>query len=222
MIWTISPAYFSDDDLLREFCDLMKRKRNKDSEIDDFYASNIDFLYYRLRTINSELRFRKIALLHEDNSVKLNSFDIDSSAAHPSIQFKMLAEKYGDKKEARISLPKNSQQLWSHHKYSIMARNITLYKSIGKKVSVNDGADAFDDISMLLSSELTKRPKEGMIRNALQHMWGYISDVSDIDNSIINKLSLLEMLHEIQHCVTKSNQEYLYSQTALSELEIWL
>ena len=46
----------------------------------------------------------------------------------PHIQFKLLREKYVNKEKGRISLPRNTQELWSHHKYSVLARDQKKYK----------------------------------------------------------------------------------------------
>jgi hypothetical protein len=42
----------------------------------------------------------------------------------PATQLSILAEKYKEKEQGRIPLPKNVQQLWAQHKYSVMPQNI--------------------------------------------------------------------------------------------------
>ena len=53
----------------------------------------------------------------------------------PVTQLSILAEKYKDKEQGRIPLPKNVQQLWAQHKYSVMARDAAEYKRIGRWVA---------------------------------------------------------------------------------------
>ncbi|RWX46717.1 Pyrimidine dimer DNA glycosylase; DNA-(apurinic or apyrimidinic site) lyase, partial [Candidatus Electrothrix communis] len=73
----------------------------------------------------------------------------------PREQFTLLAGKYKKKKQGRIPLPKNGQQVWSQHKYSVMARNVPLYKKIGREVANISSLDSTDEFSAL-AALLTK------------------------------------------------------------------
>ncbi len=173
---------------------------------------------YEYFSVLSELKLRN--LITEEEFFN-HEFIIKISNHHLKNLYKEFdILKRGGKKDARrIKLPRNSQELWMQHKYSIMARNIELYKKIGRKVAKKD---CFNDLLDSLSIELRKRPKKNGILNALQHMWGYISVNSDIKRSDVEKLSLYELFLEIQKATLKSKEKYLYQQTALSELEIWI
>jgi hypothetical protein len=144
----------------------------------------------------------------------------------PQEQFLILAEKYTDKEQGRIPLPQKSHQLWSQHKYSIMARNISLYKSIGKKVAQPGSAEFFPRLATQLTEMLRTAPSEGGIRNALQHMWGYVSDfmIENDSNSTINResWSLSKLLSRIQQGALKKQDSYLLASTALTELAVWI
>ena len=139
----------------------------------------------------------------------------------PHIQFKLLKEKYANKEKGRISLPRNTQELWSHHKYSVLARDQKKYKDIGRNVSskkVN-----FEALSIELVKLLRMPPDEGGIRNALQHMWGYVSEVPNSNcKGNTNSWSLKKMLILTQENVKISKDPYLTNSTALSELMVWL
>jgi len=138
----------------------------------------------------------------------------------PFRQFQILKDKYQIKEQGRIPLPKNAQQLWSQHKYSILARNNKSYLEIGKNVSVMKPHDDFSELSKILTEMLRVAPSVGGLRNALQHMWGHVSDPP---SSIkVESWSLKRLLKEIQIRVMSSKEEYLISSTALSELKIWI
>jgi hypothetical protein len=139
---------------------------------------------------------------------------------YPEQQFRLLKEKYMDREEGRISLPKNEQQLWSHHKYSVLARDPELYKKIGSDVSGT--AAGFGRLSILLTEVLREQPTEGGLRNAVQHMWGYVSDSSAESLPGIGNWSLRKSLSEIQKRAIENKVKYLTSSTALSELMVWL
>lgn len=139
----------------------------------------------------------------------------------PWLQMQLVATKYKNKEPGRIRLPKNAQQLWSQHKYSIMARDISLYQSIGKEVSGESSRGAFQELINTLTIQMRRRPSVGGIRNALQHMWGHISERSKY-RAEIDKWSLQRLLNEIQHQALTSGEPYLCSSTALSELKVWI
>lgn len=139
----------------------------------------------------------------------------------PGQQFRILEAKYKGKEKGRIPLPKNAQQLWSQHKYSVMARDVNLYKQIGRNVSKMPSNHDFSDLSKALTEFLRMPPTIGGIKNALQHMWGYISDLSDSKHDI-KTWSLNTLYNEIRRCVLESKEPYLMASTALSELKIWI
>lgn len=139
---------------------------------------------------------------------------------YPEQQFRLLKEKYTDREEGRIPLPKNEQQLWSHHKYSVLARNPELYKKIGRAVS--NTAVGFAKLSIQLTEVLREQPTEGGLRNAVQHMWGYVSDSSVESQAYITNWPLRKLLSETQKRAIENDDPYLTSSTALSELMVWL
>jgi hypothetical protein len=138
----------------------------------------------------------------------------------PDQQFRLLKEKYTDKEEGRIPLPKNEQQLWSHHKYSVLARNPGLYEKIGRAVS--RAANGCTNLPELLTKVLREQPTEGGLRNAIQHMWGYVSDSSVKMQTDINTWSSRKLLLETQKMAITNDVQYLICSTALSELMVWL
>ena len=136
----------------------------------------------------------------------------------PHIQFALLKEKYKDKEGGRIPLPSNTQEVWAQHKYSVMARSTLRYKEIGRKIA-NKNID-MQELSIELVELLRTAPNIGGVRNALQHMWGYVSDVSE--NKNIKSWSLKTLLKRIQENTKATKQPYLTHSTALSELMLWV
>ena len=139
----------------------------------------------------------------------------------PCKQFQLLAIKYQNKEQGRIPLPKNVQQLWSHHKYSVLARDVGLYKEIGKNVAKINDVD-FSELAKTLPEMLRKPPSIGGLRNTLQHMWGYVSEYPSEPKGKIESWSLGQLLKEIQLRTITSKNVYLTSSTALSELMTWI
>ncbi len=98
----------------------------------------------------------------------------------PAVQFELLRAKYVDRESGRIPLPRNAQQLWSQHKYSVLARDVQLYKAIGRETA--GGKADFAKLARQLSELLRQAPSVGGLKNALQHLWGYLNTCQDPDD----------------------------------------
>lgn len=141
---------------------------------------------------------------------------------HPLEQINILKRKYQDIEQGRIPLPKNAQQFWSQHKYSILARNRRAYEAFGREVAVCRSKQNYADLTVAVIDLMRKKPNSGGLRDALLHMWGYISSYSNLNKRDIDRWPLTKLLLEIQHCTEISGEPYLQASTALSELKVWL
>lgn len=229
-IWDVSAGYLNRQSLLGEHRELhglasilLNNKKGYSRHPETLRWVGYGWaLKKRHSIISAEMSLRgyadKTPVLMRSNKGIWPCVEIDD----PSEQLRILSKKYLHKEEGRIALPQTSQQLWSQHKYSILARDIHLYKQIGSQVStMKPGAD-FSELTNHLSNCLKSAPTEGGIRNALLHMWGYISDQSVIDKTTVNSVSLSLLLSEIQRCSVALKQPYLINSTALSELAAWI
>jgi hypothetical protein len=134
----------------------------------------------------------------------------------PADQYRLLQGKYLERKQGRIPLPRNIQELWAAHKYSVMARDPSLSKEFGQLVAA--GEISFDDLAEKLVLLLRTSPSRGRLINALFHMWGYVAEYSQADPQ---ELTNNELVQEIQVHSQKHNIEYLLCSTALGELKFW-
>jgi hypothetical protein len=139
----------------------------------------------------------------------------------PVTQLSILAEKYKDKEHGRIPLPRNLQQLWAQHKYSVMARDNAEYKRIGRLVASQKTGNGIIDLYQELVLLLRCPPGKGNLRNAVQHMWGYVSPYSSFAGKTIERKITRGLLTEIQRLVFLHDVVYLKESTALSELQAW-
>lgn len=139
----------------------------------------------------------------------------------PAGQIKILQDKYQDlppdRNQGRIPLPRNTQQLWAAHKYSIMARSPEVYKQIGPAVAQK--TLGFEQLSLALVNHLRTPPRPGRLVNALDHMWGYVSQASALNRK---DLSPQALLREIRCQVKTLGTPYLRHSTALGELGAWV
>ena len=139
-------------------------------------------LRQRHRLLAAEMAFRGY---RDRTPVRLHSAAgewPESFVDSPSGQFALLAEKYRGKQPGRIPLPRTSHGLWSHHKYSVMARSQTAYRELGRRVSGLRGREGFDDLALELVFWLRRPPRPGDMRNAIEHMRGYLTSLKSLDN----------------------------------------
>ncbi|MCY3810192.1 MAG: DUF1722 domain-containing protein [Gammaproteobacteria bacterium] len=135
----------------------------------------------------------------------------------PGAQFGLLADKYADERRGRIPLPKSAQELWAHHKYSVLARSQSAYRGLGVRVSALPRGE-IDELAVELVAWLHKPPSAGNLRNALQHMWGHVEAGPDG----FADCSPGTALKRIQRAALAENNRYLLEQTALTELGPWM
>ncbi len=140
----------------------------------------------------------------------------------PRVQFNLLKERYVGKELGRIPLPQTRQQLWAHHKFSVMARDVALYRELGRALSKTSPGQDFSDFADELVLLLRKRPSEGGLYNSLQHMWGYVSRLYPGRRCNVQSWPPSQLLEETQKLARSSQEGYLLSSTALSELKIWI
>jgi hypothetical protein len=139
----------------------------------------------------------------------------------PATQLCILAGKYKNTEQGRMPVPQNVKQLWAQHKYSVMARDNAEYKYIGGWVASRKTGKGINDIYPELVSLLRCPPAEGNLRNAVQHMWGYVSSYSSFTGKTIESKITKSLLKEIQCLVFLHDVVYLKESTALSELSAW-
>tara|TARA_Y100001960_G_C14714983_1_gene849139 strand:- start:110 stop:799 length:690 start_codon:yes stop_codon:yes gene_type:complete len=227
-IWDINPGYLNDKSLLGEHVELHglasiivnnKKGYSKHPETKR-WVDYLGSLKKRHDLLVSEMALRGF----EHNSPLKYASDgnhwpkiyIDE----PQKQFEILNEKYRDKKIGRIPLPISAQNLWSQHKYSVMARDLNEYKKIGNFVSKMKPNECFFNLSKELVELLRSEPTLGGIENSLQHMWGYFK--KEKNNFNIESLDLDSLLLEIQKYAYLKKEKYILESTALSELKVWI
>lgn len=139
----------------------------------------------------------------------------------PGRQLQLLGEKYRDRQPGRIPLPRNAQQLWAQHKYSVLARDVAFYHRVGKDVADMTPRHDFSALARLLSEQLRQPPTAGGLRNALQHMWGHVSSAPDGPSAGVSAWAPSRLLTEIQQRALALQEPYLTTSTALGELAAW-
>ena len=228
-IWDINPGYLNRQSLLGEHRELHgivsiisnnKKGYSKHPETLRWVGHGWA-LKQRHKLLVAEMNLRG----YTDKSpillrAKLNTWP-ESFIDSPASQLSILSRKYKTLTPGRIVLPNNAQQLWAQHKYSVMARDISSYKSIGKWVTSKRGVKAVDDVSLELTLLLQVPPNSKLIGNALFHMWGYVSQYSAITPKEFEMLSIKALLNKIQQLALSQNIRYLVDSTALSELAAW-
>ena len=134
----------------------------------------------------------------------------------PGEQFALLAAKYGAGSAGRIPLPRTSHELWSHHKYSVLARDQAAYRTLGRHVGALRGREGFEELALELTNWLRTPPTAGNLLNALQHMAGHLD--AQLDPRCTTPAGRMRAL---ERQTGAERQPYLLTQTALTELSAW-
>lgn len=223
-IWDIDPGFLNAQSLLGEHRELhgihsiISQGKSGYSRHPETlrWVSHLPALVIRHELLVEEMKLRGFnhysPLDRIESSIEWPPVFVDLPAA----QYRLLHGKYIEKKQGRISLPKNIQELWASHKYSVMARDPATCKKIGQLVA--SGEIYFDNLSAKLVFLMRISPTPGRLANAVSHMWGYVADHSQVDPQ---ELTTSELLQEIQEKSQKYNVAYLLRSTALGELKLW-
>ena len=229
-IWDINPGYLNRQSLLGEHLELhaivsviINKKKGYSKHPETQRWKEFGWaLQKRHQQLSAEMALRGFS---EKSPVAMKTREDqwpDTYIDEPVDQFQILATKYRNKEQGRVPLPKTAQQLWSHHKYSVLARDVNIYKQVGREVSIMKPNDDFSHMAITFTELLRKAPSMGGLQNGLQHMWGHVSQFSPARKGEVESRSLDKLLSEIQTLALENEEQYLLSSTALSELKAWL
>ena len=110
--------------------------------------------------------------------------------------------------------------LTTDSKYSVLARSQAVYRDLGHWVARLRGRNGFDELALELTTLLREAPDPGNLRNAVQHLWGYFDFGTPKESA--ERVSLRRAFGAVQRRCRSEPQPYLLSQTALTELAVWL
>ena len=223
-VWDVHPGYLNRQCLLREHRALhgIVSSLNREREGHSRHPETKRWqgfgwaLGQRHRLLVAEMAFRGC---RDRTPVRLRSAAgrwPETFVDAPGRQFVLLADKYRATESGRIPLPRTSHELWSHHKYSVMARSQTAYREVGRRVSGLRGRDGFDALALELVDWLRQPPRPGDLRNAIQHMEGYL-DPECVDGGCPSG----KRFAAFQRRVGLAGQPFLSTQTALTDLAAW-
>ncbi|HVZ20223.1 MAG TPA: DUF1722 domain-containing protein [Vicinamibacterales bacterium] len=175
-------------------------------------------LRWRHALLAAEMRLRGY---HDGTPLRLDRRRMawpETFVTAPLDQLRLLRQKYVGREHGRIPLPRNPQELWAHHKYSVMARDPEAYRRIGRSVATaRAGADMAPLVRELVML-LREPPPPGRAVNALEHMWGYVRPLAAAEDRAATAQGPAAFLAAIQRLAVRHRVGFLLSSTALSEL----
>jgi hypothetical protein len=140
----------------------------------------------------------------------------------PADQITLLRDKYVGKETGRIPLPRSAQELWAHHKYSVMARSPEAYRTIGRAVAHMQRRAELTILASDLVWILRDSPSDGRLINALEHMWGHVRDRARSDDLVAARRDTHQLFARTQQLALRLRNPFLLSSTALSELAVFV
>lgn len=224
-IWDVSPGYLSRQRLLGEhrelhglYLILTENRRGYASHPETKrWVDAESGLISRHAQLASEMHLRG----YIDRTPLTNGFPLSwpgTFVTEPSDQLALLRRKYAGVETGRIPLPRNAQQLWAHHKYSVMARDPDLYRQIGRAVARMTRRERYDELARTLTLMIRRPPGRRRLLNALEHMWGHVSDSATADEKRTAHASAAGMLRVTRQIAIRCRESFLLSSTALGDL----
>jgi hypothetical protein len=229
-IWDISPGYLNDNSLLGEHRELhgivsilVNNKKGYSRHPETLRWQGFGWaLARRHALLRAEMQLRGF---HDRTPVEFNQATGLWPGAFidpPAGQFDILAEKYAQKQQGRIPLPMNVQDFWAQHKYSVLARDQQVYTALGRLIAGDISRATFDRITLTITYLMRVQPPEGMLHNALLHMWKPVADSGTSETQAGDFKDTDVLLAALQDQAKRYNIAPLLHSTALSELGAWL
>ena len=233
-IWDVHPGYLSRDSLLGEHALLhaiaatlrrgeplaaTSRRRRRHMAANPEVARWRGYgwaLAQRHRLVVAEMALRGID--HKSPLVLRTAVDCwPAFVDPPATQFSLLAAKYAASgQRGRIPLPRSCHQLWAQHKYSVMAREQSAYRALGRRVSAMRGTNGMAALALELTNWLRRQPGAGDMCNAVAHMGGYVETPTTF-----TEMRLPTAARTVGRLAQEQGAAYLLAQTALSDLAAW-
>jgi Pyrimidine dimer DNA glycosylase/Protein of unknown function (DUF1722) len=226
-VWDVNPGYLKQQSLLGEHREIHEIVSILTCEKTGYaqhpetrrWAKVLWALKMRHDLVVSEMELRgyqhRTPVLASGDQVWPGAF-IDS----PGRQFTLLRTKYRHRARGRIPLARTPQQLWAQHKYSVLARDPEYYHGMGTLVAARNSGPSLEQLARELVETLRVPPSEGRLVNALQHMWGYVSDFAQL--TAADSQRPLTLLTAIRTLTITHQVRYLLESTELSELRVWI
>jgi hypothetical protein len=140
----------------------------------------------------------------------------------PAMQYDLLATKYAGRDQGRIPLPASAQELWAHHKYSVMARDPAAYRTLGPRIArMRRGAD-LSALAEELVRLLRRDPPAKFLLNALEHIWGHVSKIASADDKRVARASPADLFFRTCALAMQIQEPYLMASTALSDFALYV
>jgi hypothetical protein len=226
-VWDINPGYLNRQSLLGEHQEIHaivsilthEKKGYARHPETRRWAKALWALHMRHDMVVSEMALRGY---HHRSPVLANGEPVwpEAFIDTPGKQLTLLGHKYCDRAPGRIPLPRTLQRLWAQHKYSVLARAPEYYHSMGTLVAASNSGMSLEQLARELVEVLRVPPSAGRLVNALQHMWGYVSEFGR--PTAADWQSPLALLTAIRTLTAQHQVRYLLESTALSELRVWI
>jgi len=218
-IWDISPGYLNRGSLLGEHRELhglasiqINDKKGYSRHPETMrWKEFLPALAMRHDLLVAEMKFRGYKH-HSPLQIDARAEQYPEYLDEPATQIAILREKYIIKESGRIPLPRTIEEVWAHHRFSVMARDIGKYRLYQKKLP----NFAFDEFIKEINEILWQKPHQSDLEKAIEEMWQALGLKSNPD------LNLKEKLQKMQERAKEEENINLLHSTALVELVTWL
>lgn len=229
-VWDVSPGYLSRQSLLGEHRELhglhsilLENKKGYSRHPETLrWVGCLSGLTRRHSSLVAEMSLRGYT---DRSPISDGAEQIhwpETFVTPPAMQYDLLAAKYAGRDQGRIPLPSSAQELWAHHKYSVMARDPAAYRRLGPRIArMRRGAD-MTALAEELVHFLRRDPPAKHLLNALEHIWGHVSKMANAAEKRAARVSPGDLFFTTRALATQMNEPYLMASTALSDFALYV
>jgi Pyrimidine dimer DNA glycosylase/Protein of unknown function (DUF1722) len=229
-VWDVSPGYLTRQSLLGEHRELhglhnivaLGRTGYARHPETLRWVRALSGLAWRHRHLSAEMRLRGYTDRTPLPLSRGRAVWPDVFIDEPVDQFRLLRAKYAGRAAGRIPLPRSAQELWAHHKYSVLARDPGAYRQFGRLVSRLRRGSPLAVLAADLVAALRRPPAEKVLVNAVEHMWGHVNQAAGPDEKAMTRRSVAAWLAVTQALAVREREPFLLASTALGELSAYV
>ena len=210
---TLSPGYWSLDALLSWHEHATRVRQEADHPARTFLSGH-ELLG---RVVTAELELRGV------RTGELAPFAPPATWSWPPIPEGALTTEWSARQSeanGRIPCVERATDLWAQHKYSMMARSPQRGREIGARLGAQDPTLTCETLLPELAAMLRTPPREGTLRDAVMHMWGYVSPIARARGVSADFADVPKTVTRIAEIALEDPTSYLANSTALAELDV--
>lgn len=220
-IWNIHPGYLGNTLLLNEHRELhsVEQLASKNGEHGDADKSVWMFrpsaIVCRHQCLVEEMALRQ---LEHHSPMSPSVSPADWPPLQPAAALEQINALIDQKDPPRLPIPNDLKTLWTHHAYSIMARDVSLYKELRARIDEPVYTLSISELANVLTETLHRPCRRSYWNKVIHAMWEHCADLPEAYSYQSSLQRPERLIRAIQFLAQKYRLPELWQSTALSDL----